>query len=74
MHKLKYLFGEIEGRYLISTKDKNKLFKILEENNIPYLHLGKCFGDKIKFDGYEFDLIELKKIYENSLGEMIEDV
>lgn len=73
-YKLKYLFGEIEGRYLISTKDKNKLFKILEENNIPYLHLGKCFGDKIKFDGYEFDLIELKKIYENSLGEMIEDV
>lgn len=65
--KEKALFGEIGGQYLVSSSTKDTLKKYLDENKISYSILGICGGDKIKFDGYEFDLFELIESYENSL-------
>ena len=65
--KLKLLFGEIEGRYIIATDEGEYVEKYLQKNNIEYYRAGKCFGDKIEFDGYCFDLVKLRNIYKNSI-------
>ena len=72
--KLKMLFGEIEGRYIFSTKDYEGAKQYLEKNKIPFMHLGECVGDKIKFDGYEFELSKLKEKYLNSISNALDDV
>ena len=66
--KLKLLFGEIEGRYLISTKCRLSTQEYLTKNNIPFVYMGICVGDKIEFDGYEFCLKELKNKYFNAIS------
>ena len=66
--KLKLLFGEIEGRYLFSTKCRLSTQEYLTKNNIPFVYLGICVGDKIEFDGYEFCLKELKNKYFNAIS------
>ncbi len=71
--KLKLLFGEIEGRYIFSTNNFHKTENYLIGNNIPFTYLGKCVGDKIKFDGYEFDLNELKDKYLNSIENVLDE-
>lgn len=70
--KLKLLFGEIEGRYIVSCVDFEKMKNYLVKNNIPHCHLGKCVGDKIEFDGYSFNLDELRKDYNNSIKNALE--
>ena len=65
--KLKLLFGEIEGRYIIAADDGAGVENYLQKNNIEYYRAGKCFGDKIEFDGYCFDLAKLRDIYKNSI-------
>ncbi len=72
--KLKMLFGEIEGRYIFSTNDFAVVQKYLEKNKIPFMHLGECVGDKIKFDGFEFELSELKNKYFNSISDVLDRV
>ena len=71
--KLKLLFGEIQTRYIISSQNKKELESYFAENNIPYLYLGKCIGDKIKFDGYEFELAKFREKYLNTLQNALED-
>lgn len=73
-HKLKLLFGEIGGRYLVCGKKCREAEKYFIKNNIPYLYLGKSIGDKIKFDGYEFELSKLKEKYLNSISNALDDV
>lgn len=70
--KLKLLFGETEGRYIVSCSDLVKTEAYLLKNNIPYSLLGKCVGDKIEFDGYSFNLDELRKEYKNSIKNALE--
>ncbi len=60
----KALFGEITGRYIISTRNDFK--NILRKNNIPYRLLGRCHKNKFKFDYFSFNIKELFDIYENS--------
>ncbi len=71
--KLKILFGEIEGRYIFSTSNYIKAKEYLIKNNIPFMHLGVCVGDKIKFDGYEFDFEKLKEKYCNSIKNVLDE-
>ena len=58
--KEKALFGEITGRYVVSTNEPEKL-------NVPYRVLGKCVNNKLEFDGYSFDLQKLFELYDNSI-------
>ncbi|OGH98677.1 MAG: phosphoribosylformylglycinamidine synthase II [Candidatus Melainabacteria bacterium GWF2_32_7] len=63
----KALFGEITGRYLISSSKIDEVRKILAESVIPYRELGICSGNKLEFDGYTFDNKELFKLYEEAI-------
>ena len=63
----KALFGEITGRYVISTDQAQNVVKILEENGIPYTKLGVCKGDTIEFNEYLFNKATLFNIYSNSI-------
>ena len=65
--KLKALFGEINGRYLIATNNPEQAIKSICKHNTPYKILGTCVGDTIKFDDYTFSLDELSDLYFNKL-------
>ena len=69
---LKALFGEITGRYIVSTKDAEGLEIYCKMTNTPYKKLGVCKGTEIIFDGYRFDLQVLKNSYMNSIAKEIE--
>lgn len=67
------LFGEITGRYLISTDSEPDLESVCTKNNIPFVKLGKAIiDDKISFDGHNFSLKKLKNIYENIIEKDVE--
>ena len=63
----RFLFGEDQGRYIISIQDKNliKVKKILEESNIIYTIAGVTIDKVIKVNEEEIPIDEIKEIYEN---------
>jgi len=63
----KALFGEITGRYVISTKETEETEKILHTKGVSYRKLGICEENKLKFDGYTFDLTQLYYLYDQSI-------
>lgn len=63
----KAIFGEINGRYVISTKESATVKKYLADNGVPYRELGICTGKKIEFDNYSFDLDRLSSLYDNTV-------
>lgn len=68
------LFGEITGRYLISTNNENELVNLCLYNKIPVLKLGKTnSSDEIIFDGYKFSFKKLKTIYETIIVKDVEN-
>ena len=63
-----FLFGEDQGRYIISVEDKNlnDAIEYIKKSNISYLNIGKTNGKKIKIDrDNEIDIEELRDLYEN---------
>jgi len=67
---LKALFGEITGRYVVST-DNPKEFE--KHCKAPFKRLGECQGNEIIFDNYRFKLNELNDLYKNSIAKEIEN-
>jgi len=63
----KALFGEVTGRYLLSSKEPEKVRKFLDENKVPYKELGVCTGKRLEFDGYSFELEKLFSLYDNAI-------
>lgn len=69
------LFGEITGRYIISTNNDAELLNTCLNNNIPLLKLGKTSNSgEISFDGYKFNLSNLKNIYETIIERDVNNV
>lgn len=69
------LFGEITGRYLVSTTNEKDFEKICSSNKIQFSKLGKTTNsDEITFDGYHFSLKKLKTIYSTVIEKEIENV
>jgi len=68
----KALFGEITGRYLISTMELEKAKNILESKQIPHKILGNCVDSLMEFDGYSFDLTKLSNLYDKSIESEME--
>lgn len=67
------LFGEITGRYLISTNNASEVEKICAQNNVPFLKLGSTVANnEILFNGYNFNLKKLKTIYETIIEKDVE--
>lgn len=67
------LFGEVTGRYLVSTNNENELANTCLYNDIPVLKLGRTSNsDAIIFDGYKFSLEKLKNIYDSIIEKDIE--
>jgi phosphoribosylformylglycinamidine synthase len=66
------LFGEIPGRYVISTNQKKETLDLLNKNNIPYTELGVCGGAHISFNGYNLANEELFGMYNNSIANEME--
>ncbi|MED5436755.1 MAG: phosphoribosylformylglycinamidine synthase subunit PurL [Pseudomonadota bacterium] len=63
----RFLFGEDQGRYIISVKEKNliKVRKILEESNVIYNIAGVTIDKIIKVNEEKIPIDEIKEIYEN---------
>jgi len=61
------LFGEITGRYIISTSKPDEVIKMLESAKIQYNTLGCCVGGTMEFDGYNIDVAELIDLYDKSI-------
>lgn len=65
----KALFGEINGRYVISTRKLKELEEFLANENITYKILGKCQGTTFEFNDYIFETSTLFDLYKTSLSE-----
>jgi len=63
----RFLFGEDQGRYIVSIKEKNliKVKKILEENNVIYTIAGVTVDKIIKVNEEKIHIDMIKEIYEN---------
>ncbi len=63
----RFLFGEDQGRYIVSIKEKNliKVKKILEENNVIYTIVGVTIDKIIKVNEEKIHIDMIKEIYEN---------
>lgn len=63
------LFGEINGRYVVSTKNETEFEKIAAQNGAPFTKLGTTnAGGEIAFDSYKFSLQTLKNTYETAIA------
>jgi len=63
----KALFGEITGRYVISTAELEKTEKILQSKQVQYKILGDCVNNIMEFDENSFDLKKLYDLYDKSI-------
>lgn len=67
------LFGEITGRYLISTQNEKELEKICSNNKIQFSKLGNTTNsDEVSFDGYNFSQNKLKNVYSTIIEKEVE--
>ena len=70
----KFLFGEDQGRYIISVPDEliSDILRILESKNIFFQKIGKTSGTKIIInDSEEIEIKSLKKIHEYLFNEYL---
>ena len=70
----KFLFGEDQGRYIISVPDEliSDILRILESKNIFFQKIGKTSGTKIIInDSEEIEIKSLKKIHEDWFNEYL---
>ena len=70
----KFLFGEDQGRYIISVPDEliSDILKILESKNIFFQKIGKTSGTKIIINNSEeIEIKSLKKIHEDWFNEYL---
>lgn len=69
------LFGEITGRYIISTNNDTELLNTCLNNNVPVLKLGKTSNSgEILFDGHKLNPTKLKNIYETIIERDVNNV
>ncbi len=69
----KSFFGEINGRYIISTSKPDEVISVLKKNNIKFAKIGVCTENTLKIDNYSFDLQKLFKLYDNAIKVEIEE-
>ncbi len=66
-----FLFGESQSRALVTVKpdQANRLEQKANDQDFPFLKLGKVEGDTAVIDGVQWDTIEtLKEVYEQAIA------
>ena len=61
------VFGEEQGRYLVTSKDQEKLSLAANNVGVPLEVIGITGGDTIEIAGESISLSELQKIHESWL-------
>jgi len=63
----RFLFGEDQGRYIISIQEKNltEVKKVLEESDVIYNIIGNTIDKIIKVNEEKIPIDKIKEIYEN---------
>ncbi len=70
MRKDAFLFGESQGRVVVSVKEKNneRFMSIMKESGVPYMLLGHVTKGDVRIDDSSCGHIkDLKKIYDNAI-------
>ena len=66
VHATAFLFGEDQGRYLVTTGNAAALVAAARDKGVPALVLGTCGGDQIAVKGHgEAALADLRRIHES---------
>ena len=60
-----YLFGEEQGRYLVTCKDPGSFLLSLKEVGVPVKIIGQTGGNTIDIGGESISLLELKEVHES---------
>ncbi len=71
-----FLFGESQGRVVISVKKENEIALVdsLKQSGAKFSKLGFVKGKEIKIDGEVFGTVsEFKQVYDNSLTQKLND-
>jgi phosphoribosylformylglycinamidine synthase len=63
-----FLFGEAQGRVLVSTKDEKSLESICNQMQVPFEKIGMVKADAAIIDQENFGRIhDLKKLYDHAI-------
>jgi phosphoribosylformylglycinamidine synthase len=62
-----FLFGEDQGRYVVTTSNSDPLLRRLAADRIPHLFLGSVAGDDIRIGTRRVALAELRRAHESFL-------
>ena len=66
---LGFWFGEDQARYVITTKDSDKIIKLAKNNNIQAVLIGKTQEKYLSINGENLPVEQLKETNENWLPE-----
>ncbi len=75
MRKDAFLFGEAQGRVVVSVSEKNNEAFVgkLKEKNVPFMLLGHVTKGDVRIDDISFGHIkDLKEIYDNAIESYLE--
>ena len=67
------LFGEEQGRYLVTCKNPDSFLLLLKEVGLSAKIIGQTGGNTIDVGGESLSLIELKEIYEGWLPNLMSE-
>jgi len=71
-----FLFGEAQGRVVVSVKEKNneKFIKIMKKNNVPFMLLGHVTKGDVRIDDISYGHIkDMKEIYDNAIENILNE-
>ncbi|MEL7118259.1 MAG: phosphoribosylformylglycinamidine synthase subunit PurL [Bacteroidota bacterium] len=71
-----YLFGESQGRFIVSVKLENEddLVNFLNSNNVSFTKLGEVTGDRVTIDDEDYGSVaDWKKIHDNKLADHMDN-
>ncbi|MGZ3861634.1 MAG: phosphoribosylformylglycinamidine synthase subunit PurL [Bacteroidia bacterium] len=71
-----FLFGEAQGRVVVSVKKENEiaLVGLLKEQSVAFTKLGFVKGKEVKIDGDVYGTIgEFKELYDTSIEKILKD-
>ena len=66
-----FLFGEDQGRFVVTTDNSDPLLRRLAQLGVPHLFLGSVGGDAIRLPGGSVPLAELRRAHEGFFPQLM---